>query len=52
MSLKHLSLFCLMLLVGFNAFANDKSTEMTNTAIGRAPTEINVANRSCTTLTG
>ena len=43
MALKQLSLFCLMLLVGFNASATDKSTEMTNSAIGRAPSDINVA---------
>jgi tetratricopeptide (TPR) repeat protein len=43
MSLKNLSLFCLMLLSGFNVFASNKSTEMTNSAIGRAPTDIQVA---------
>ena len=43
MSLKHLLPFCLMLSASFNAFAANKSTEMTNSAIGRAPTEINVA---------
>lgn len=43
MPLKNLSLFCLMLLYGFNVFASNKSTEMTNSAIGRAPTSIQVA---------
>lgn len=43
MSLKKLLPLCLMLLVGSNVFADNKPTEMTNSAIGRAPTEINVA---------
>ena len=43
MSLKHLLPFCLMLSASFDAFAANKSTEMTNSAIGRSPTEINVA---------
>jgi len=30
--------------LGINVFAANKSTEMTNSAIGRAPTEIKVAN--------
>jgi tetratricopeptide (TPR) repeat protein len=42
MPFKSLSLFCFTLLFGINVFAANKSTEMTNSAIGRDPTDINV----------
>jgi tetratricopeptide (TPR) repeat protein len=37
------ALLCFALLFGPTVFAANKSTEMTNSAVGRAPTEINVA---------
>ena len=43
MLFKYLSVFCCTLLFGINVLAANKSTEMTNSAIGRAPTEIKVA---------
>jgi hypothetical protein len=43
MLFKYLSLFCCALLFGSGLLAANKSTEMTNAAVGRAPTDIRVA---------
>jgi tetratricopeptide (TPR) repeat protein len=43
MRFKYLPLFCLTLFLVTNGFAANRSTEMTNSATGRAPTEIKVS---------